>query len=82
MRIRITADIVTAFYICEKPGNFPFLNGRKSFIELNTQARFRGNRCQPVTTGLKRCARGPFKVGLRSDNGVLTNDIPCRAPEN
>ena len=27
VRIRVTADIVTAFYICEKPGNFPFLNG-------------------------------------------------------
>ena len=27
VHIRVTADIVTAFYICEKPGNFPFLNG-------------------------------------------------------
>ena len=23
----VTADIVTAFNICEKTGNFPFLNG-------------------------------------------------------
>ena len=79
MRIRVTADIVTAFYICEKPGIFPFLNG---FIELNTQAHLRGNRRQPVTTGLRRCARQPFTVGLHGDNGVLTNNIPCQAPEN
>ena len=26
-----------------------------SFIELDTQARFRGNCQQPVTTGLRRC---------------------------
>ena len=70
------------FISAKKTGNFPFLNGHKSFIELNMQARFRGNRCQPVTIGLRRCARRPFKVGLHGDNGVLTNNIPCQAPKN
>ena len=39
MCIRVTADIVIAFYIYEKPGNFPFK--MEFFIELNTQAHFR-----------------------------------------
>ena len=82
MRIRVAADLVTAFYISEKPGNFSFLNGHYSFIEFNMQARFRGNRRQPVMTGLKRCTRRPFVVVLRCDNGVLTNNKPCQAPEN
>ena len=27
VHIRVIVNIVTAFYMCEKPGNFPFLNG-------------------------------------------------------
>ena len=56
----------------QKTGEFSAI---KCFIELNTHARFSGNRRQPVMTGLRRCAWRLFTVGLRGDNGVLTNNI-------
>ena len=65
-----------------KNGDFSIFKWSLKFYSIEYASPFQGNRRQLVMTGLRRSARRPFTVGLRGDNGVLTNNIPCRAPEN